>query len=220
MGVWKFGGGKAVVSGNVTAAWCLVALLAAAGTGCQQTSHVVHRRLIEHQAMIDFSGLKPAELVENVNVRAAIPRNWETLEPQSNALYTHQQWKSPSTKTGVGVAHLRLPIPINVGLLKWIAKREYTKKGNDGRIVAEWTDDLGRPWFEAENEKYRVRGYIVCSGFQAWVIYFGHKAKIPPDPAELSLAARSADSIVPNLTRNNGKSTDIQTPAPERIAQR
>jgi hypothetical protein len=157
--------------------------------------------------MIDFSGLKPAEPIDGVAVRAAVPRQWETLTHQSNAVYAHQQWKSPSGKTGIGVAHVRLPFPISVGMLKWIAKREYTKKGNgDGRILAEWTDELGRPWFEAENEKYRVRGYVVVSGFQAWVIYFGHKSKFPPDPAELSLAARAADTIVPNIAGGGGNS--------------
>jgi hypothetical protein len=177
----------------------VVLLTTGVGGGCQQTSHVTHRRIIEHQAFLDFSGLKPPELIEKVNVRAAMPRNWDRLESQSNPLYTHQQWRSPSTKTGVGVAHIRLPIPISTGMLMWIAKREYTKKGNDGRILAEWTDELGRPWFDAENNKYRVRGYAIVSGFEAWVIYFGYKSKFPPDPAELSLAARAAETIVPNL---------------------
>jgi hypothetical protein len=121
------------------------------------------------------------------------------MKQSTSSLYTHQQWKSPSTRTGIGVAHVRMPLPISMRMLMWVAKREYTKKGNDGRIVSEWTDDLGRPWFEAENDKYRVRGYVVVSGFQAWVIYFGHKVGEPPDPAELSLAARSAESVVPNL---------------------
>jgi hypothetical protein len=177
----------------------LVLFTTGAGGGCQQTSQVTHRRIIEHQAMIDFSGLGEPQLIEKVNARGALPRNWDKLESQSNPLYTHQQWRSPSSKTGVGVAHIRLPIPMSTGMLMWIAKREYTKKGNDGRILAEWTDELGRPWFDAENNKYRVRGYAIVSGFEAWVIYFGYKSKFPPDPAELSLAARSAETIVPNL---------------------
>jgi hypothetical protein len=111
--------------------------------------------------MIDFSGLGEPQLIEKVNARAAVPPNWDRLESQSNAIYTHQQWRSPSTKTGIGIAHLRLPFPISTSMLRWIAKREYTKKGNDGRILAEWKDDLGRPWFDAENDKYRVRGYAV-----------------------------------------------------------
>jgi hypothetical protein len=180
--------------------------------GCQQSPGVSHRRLIEHQAMIDFSGLKSAEAIENVNVHAAIPRNWEVRKPQTSAMYTHQQWRSPSTKTGVGVAHLRLPLPITTGMLYWIAKREYSKKANDGRILSEWTDDLGRRWFEAENDKYRIRGYTIVQGLQAWVIYFGHKYKLPLDPAELSLAARAADSIVPNLDRKPTK-PQAKTPA-------
>src|SRR5688500_7210688 len=189
MGVWK------LRSFATAAAWAAGGLCILSVTSCQQTPTVSHRRLIEHQAMIDFSGLKSPELIDGVRARAAVPRQWETLVPQSNALYTHQQWRSPSGKTGIGVAHLRMPFPLSTGMLKWIAKREYTKKGNDGRVLAEWTDALGRPWFEAENDKYRVRGYVVVRGFQAWVIYFGHKAKFPPDPAELSLAARAADTI-------------------------
>src|SRR5215212_10116737 len=101
MGIRKHGGRRA--------AWCaamtgiVVLVTTGAGGGCQQTSHVTHRRIIENQALIDFSGLKPAEAIEKVNVRAALPRNWDRLESQSNALYTHQQWRSPSTRTGVGV---------------------------------------------------------------------------------------------------------------------
>ena len=184
MGVRKFGGRHA--AWGAAAAGILVLFTTG---GCQQTSQVTHRRIIEHQAMIDFSGLGSPELIENVNVHAAVPRNWDRLESAANPLYTHQQWRSPSTKTGVGVAHLRLPIPISTGMLLWIAKREYTKRGNDGKILAEWTDELGRPWFDAENNKYRVRGYAMVNGFEAWVIYFGYKSKFPPDPVELSLAA-------------------------------
>jgi hypothetical protein len=86
-----------------------------------------------------------------------------------------------------------------MNVLMWLAKREYTKRGSDGKILSEWKDELGRPWFEAENAKYRVRGYVVVSGCQAWVVYFGNKSKLAPDPAEMSLAARAADSIVPNI---------------------
>ncbi len=201
MGFWKLGRIFAVF----TAAG---AVLVSIGS-CQQAGTVSHRRLIEHQAMIDFSGLKSVELIGKLNIRAAVPRNWDELKPHTNPLYTHQQWRSPSSKTGVGVAYIRMPLPINTGMLLWLAKREY--KANDGRILAEWTDELGRPWFEAENNRYRVRGYVVVSGFQAWVIYFGHKSQLPPDPAELSLAARAADSIVPNL-----KGTRKSSPRPAR----
>jgi hypothetical protein len=180
-------------------------LLGAVGGSCQQSTPVSHRRLIEHQAMIDFSGLKPVEPVDNVKVNAAMPRQWDKLTAQSTPVYTHQQWRSPSAKTGVGIAYIHLPIPLNITLLRWIARQEYSKKGNDGRVISEWTDDLGRPWFEAENNRYRVRGYIVVNGFQAWVIYFGRKVQVSPDPAELSLASRAADSIVPMIGNSRSK---------------
>jgi hypothetical protein len=207
MGIWKLGRSTAIL---------MVAGVTFLSTGgCQQTGVVSHRRLIEHQAMIDFSGLKPAEPFENLKVMGAVPRSWDALTPRTNAFMTHQQWRSPSTKTGVGVAYIRMPLPVNTGLLLWLAKREY--KANDGRILSEWTDDLGRRWFEAENANYRVRGYVVVNGFQAWVIYFGYKSHFPPDPAELSLAARAADSILPNLKKGQ-KPTPTTAPA-EIVAQ-
>jgi hypothetical protein len=209
MGVRKFAGRH--TAWGAAMAGVLALFTTGAGGGCQQSSQVTHRRIIEHQAMIDFSGLGSSELIEKINARAAVPRNWDRLESQSTPLYTHQQWRSPSTRTGIGVAHIRLPIPISTGMLMWIAKREYTKKGNDGKILAEWTDELGRPWFDAENNKYRVRGYVIVNGFEAWVIYFGYKVKFAPDPAELSLAARAAETIVPNV----GGSSKSSEPTPE-----
>ena len=212
MAVRKFGldtlsrGRRAVVAAAVV-------LVCLAG-GCQQAKPVPRQKLIDHVAMIDFTGLKPLETVESVKVQAAVPRQWEQLAPQSNALYTHQQWRSPSSKTGVGVAHVRMPLPLSTRMLLWLAKREYTKKANDGRIISEWTDDLGRPWFEAENDKYRVRGFVVVEGFSAWVVYFGHKSKVPPDPAELSLAARAATSVVPHV----GGKDAVPTPAATTVA--
>ena len=211
MGVWKL---------ELTSRWRGAAVVLAAAivlpilTGCQQKQQVTRQKLIDHVALIDFTGLKPVEAVDSVKVQAAVPRQWEQLALQSNRLYTHQQWRSPSSRTGVGVAHVRLPFPLSTRMLLWLAKREY--KSNDGRVISEWTDDLGRPWFEAENDKYRVRGFVVVNGFQAWVIYFGHKSKEPPDPAELSLAARAATSVVPNIDGNNGKvETPTEAPAPQ-----
>lgn len=202
MGVWKFG----FIVGRRLAACGVMAFLVVVSVGCQQPQPVSRQKLIDHVALIDFTGLKPVETVDSVKVRAAVPRQWEPLDLQKSALYTHQQWKSPSTRTGVGVAHVKMPLPLSTRMLMWLAKREY--KSNDGRIISEWTDDLGRPWFEAENAKYRVRGYVIVSGFQAWVIYFGHKSKEPPDPAELSLAARAATSVVPEL---GGRDVSPQT---------
>jgi len=204
MGVWKFGLDRR--ASCAAAALLVIPLLA----GCQQTTQVPRQKLIDHIAMIDFTGLKPIEAIDSVKVQAAVPRQWEQLTAQSNALYTHQQWRSPSARTGFGVAHIKLPLPLGTRMIMWLAKREYTKKANDGRIISEWTDDLGRPWFEAENDKYRVRGFVVVNGFHAWVIYFGHKSQLQPDPAELSLAARAATSVVPSMDGTNGV---VPTPA-------
>jgi len=174
-----------------------LALLAFAG-GCQTSAPVTNRRLIEHQAMIDFSGLKPPEEVEAVKVSCSVPRQWEVMPLKKTALYSHQQWRSPSTHTGLGVVFVRLPLPLSEHTLLWIAKREYTKASDDGKLIGQWTDELGREWFEAQNNKYHVRGYAMVRGFNAWIIYFGSKTGYPPDLAELSLAARAVETFYPD----------------------
>jgi hypothetical protein len=178
----------------------ILALSALLG-GCQTNSPVTNRRLIEHQAMIDFSGLGPPEPVEAVKVSCSIPRQWEPLSLKKTALYTHQQWKSPSTRTGMGVVFIRLPLPLSERTLLWIAKREYTKASDDGKLIGQWTDDLGREWFEAQNNKYHVRGYAIVRGFNAWLVYFGSKTGYPPDLAEISLAARAVETFIPDPKR-------------------
>lgn len=174
-------------------------LLVGLTTGCQVKKPEVNRRLIQHQAMVDFSGLKSVETLEEVRVTAAAPRQWTAAPLHKTGMYAHQQWKSPTGRTGVGVAFIRLPLPLNEKAVLWFAKREYTKRSDDGQLLNEWVDDLGRHWFEAENDKYHVRGYAITRGWSAWIVYFGHKINYPPDPAEISLAARACDTIVPQL---------------------
>lgn len=174
----------------------LLTVFAWAG-GCQTGPQVSSRRLIEHQAMIDFSGLNPPAAFASVQTTLATPRHWTEMHPKSTALYTHQQWKSPSGHTGVGVVYCHMPLPLSAKAVVWLAKQEYSKREQDGRVISEWTDDLGRCWFEAENYKYHVRGCVVVKGFDAWISYFGYRTQYPPQVAEIALAARSAESAVP-----------------------
>jgi hypothetical protein len=159
---------------------------------------VSNSTLLAHLPGVDFSGLKPIESIDSIKVDCSVPGKWKTLRQDHNSLYTHQQWKSPTGYTGAGVVYVHLPIPLNAKALLWFAKLEYTKKGPaSGAALGEWTDDLGRPWFEAENEKYHVRGYAVTNGFSAWIVYYGYKVLRPLEPSELNLAARCVDTVVP-----------------------
>src|SRR5687767_1946447 len=142
MGVLRVVGRTAVVG-------TLLALTLPAATGCQSSKRDFTRKLITSQAWVDFSGLKPAEAVESVQVSGAVPRNWEVMPLHEKAIYTHQQWRSPSRRTGVGVAYLRLPLPLGEKAVIWFAKQQYTQKSDDGKLIGEWTDELGRRWFEA-----------------------------------------------------------------------
>ena len=190
------------------ASWCRVKTALSAGValtfliilgGCQSGTPVSSRQLIQHQALIDFSGLKVDEPVPWVKASIGAPRTWEVMPTQSNALFTHQQWRSPSTHTGVGIVYAHLPLPVSAKSVVWLAKQQFSKKSPNGKVVDEWVDPLGRSWFQAQNEKYRIRGYVVVKGLDAWVIYFGYRVKYSPDLGEISLAARSAETAVPML---------------------
>jgi hypothetical protein len=177
-------------------------ILPAVTGGCQPAQSVSVRRLIAHQALIDFSGLKPPETLENLKVAASVPQKWNALPVQNKALYIHQQWRSPTRSTGVGVAYIHMPLPMTAKTIIWFAKlqyaKQYSKDGQpQGRLIAEWTDSIGREWFEAENEKYHVRGYAVTDGFDAWIVYSGYRVKDPLQPAEIATASRSMDTIMP-----------------------
>lgn len=170
--------------------------------GCQPTQSVSIHRLIAHQALIDFSGLKPAQTLETLQVAASIPQKWEAMPLQKKPLYVHQQWRSPSRSTGVGVAYIHMPLPMSAKTIVWFAKHQYASSTNkdgkpEGRLVGEWTDAIGREWFEAENAKYHVKGYAVTSGFNAWIVYSGYRLKDPINPAEFAMASRSMETILP-----------------------
>jgi len=176
-------------------------------TGCQSGPAVSSRQLIEHQALIDFSGLLPDRPAPSVKSMIAAPRRWEQLPTLSNVLFSDEQWRSPSTHTGVGIVYAHLPLPISAKTVVWFAKQQYSKRAKDGKILSEWVDVLGRSWFEAENDKYHIRGYVVVKGLGAWVVYFGYRTKFPPNLGEISLAARSAETAVPLMDEMTAPAT-------------
>lgn len=187
---------------------CLNAtLLAGLSVGCQTGKPIQSQRLIEHQALVDFSGLKPAEHIPELNVHGALPAHWTRSPFQKTALYSQTYWRSPSGHTGVGAVDIHLPLPISADMVLWLAEREYTKKANDGRLIAKWKDELGRSWFEAESKSYHVRGYALAQGFEAWVVFFGYRLDRPPEPGEIGIAARSADTFIPLVNRSPSSPT-------------
>ena len=187
----------------ICAAWSL-----SLTAGCQVQS-VPTKRLIQHQAIIDLAGLEDTQVVDVIKAHVAAPQKWEALKPKKTALFVDQQWRSPSKETGLGVAYLRMPIPLPASALVWLAKKEYAKRGEDGEVLAEWTDQLGRPCFEAQNANYHVRGCVVTKGFEAWIVYCGYKRnpERSPSAAELGVAARAMETVVP---------TPIATDVPQR----
>jgi hypothetical protein len=170
--------------------------------GCAPTQTVSISRILRQQALLDLSGLKPEKTVEAAKAKIAAPETWDQLVPKKTALYTDMQWRSPSHMSAVGVLFIRMPLPFSSSTLAWFAKREYTKKKDQGKLIGEWKDDLGRPWFEAENNKYHVRGYIYTHGLDAWIVYSGYKMEAPPNASEMTVAMRSMQTIVPMIEPN------------------
>src|SRR5437763_10903816 len=91
---------------------CLLPLLALAG-GCASSNMVSTHRLLEHQAQLDFSGLKVAQDSQLLHITSSPPQHWRPLPIQQTPVYTHEQWKSPSGATGAGVVYIHLPLPMS-----------------------------------------------------------------------------------------------------------
>ena len=173
-------------------AWC--------GAGCVVAPPVSTKLILRQQALLDFTGLLPARMLETLNVKWAVPRDWEALPPKTGLMFTHQQYRSPSGVTGVGVAYVRLPFAVPSNAIAWIAQREYLKKHDDqkeARLIGRWGDDAGREWFEGENNKYHGTGYVMTRGNEAWIVYSGWRVMFPPNAEEISISRRSVQTIVP-----------------------
>jgi hypothetical protein len=191
---------RVVSFSNLVRIGMLVSL--AAVTGCQTTSPATVDRMAAHAANIDLSGLSAGSSLLALNVRAAVPHGWKAMAVDSCALYTHEQWRSPSHTTGVGVAYIHMPLPMSAKTLVWLARTQYSAKTAkehtpDAQLLGEWTDSLGREWFEGENNKYHIKGYVITNGMEAWVVYSGYRIHSPPGNREINLAFRSMDSIMP-----------------------
>ena len=165
--------------------------------GCQ-SSPVSTTRLIANQSHLDFDGLQSTRVLDEVRATGAAPRSWTQPPLETNAIYTHEQWRSPTGNTGVGVVFVHLPLPLAPTALLWLAEQHFASMpGRSGRVLGTWTDLLGRSWFTAENPRLHVCGYVITEGPCAWIVYYGYKTNGELHPAEMSVAARSIESIVP-----------------------
>jgi hypothetical protein len=153
--------------------------------------------MIQQRSMLDLSGLTSVESVEQVKVSMALPRQWTEDKTKSGLFYTHQQWRSPSGATSVGVVYLRLPIPLSADTIADLAKKEYTKRGGGGEILAQWVDRFGRHWFEGQNDKYHGRGFVMVDGTTAWAAYVGYERRRPVEALDLALGERALESVLP-----------------------
>lgn len=165
--------------------------------GCQSSS-VSTTKLVVSQSHLDFDGLESTRLLTEVSASGASPRSWAQRPLENNAIYTHQQWRSPTGYTGVGIVFVHLPLPVGPSAVLWLAEQHFASMpGQRGKVLGEWTDVFGRSWFAAKNAKADVCGYIMTQGSSAWIVYFAHKLNGELHPVEMSLAARSVESIVP-----------------------
>jgi len=168
-------------------------------TGCQFQS-ISALALQVHQSRVDGSGLEPPMTQDSLDITCALPPGWDQMHPEKNLLYSHRQWRSPDRHAGFGVAYFRTPIPLSASTIIWLAKNQYVKnesEDNSGRLIGQWTDTLGRSWFEAENSLYHVKGYAMTHGFDAWIVYSGYRVRTPPPPTQIDLAERAANSVAP-----------------------
>src|SRR3954470_13295380 len=178
-------------------------------SGCQMAAPAPKALFAEYRDKINESGLALSMAADSLKINAAFPAGWQALPLQKNALYTHQQWRSPSKRTGVGVTYVHMPLPLSTKTLVWFAMNEAGKKTNNGRIIRQWHDELGREWFEAENERYHMTGYVMTRGFDAWINYCGYRMQEQMEPLEIQLGTRALDTVMPLSVL--GKQQQIQS---------
>src|SRR3954465_15906990 len=166
-------------------------------SGCQMAAPTSKALFTEYRDKVNESGLALPLAVDPLKVNVAYPSGWQALPLQKNALYSHQQWRSPSKRTGVGVTYVHMPLPLSTKTLVWFAMNEAGKKTNNGKIIRQWHDELGREWFEAENDRYHMTGYVMTRGFDALSNYCGYRRQEPMEPLEIQLGNRALDTVVP-----------------------
>jgi len=74
----------------------------------------------EYRDKINETGLALSMAIDPLKVNLASPSGWLALPLQKNPLYTHQQWRSPSKRTGVGVTYVHMPLPLSTKTLVWL----------------------------------------------------------------------------------------------------
>lgn len=176
----------------------LVAVVALLLGGCQTAEPTTARALVRQQATVDLAGLRPAHPAQDIKATLSVPANWVQRDPQDGLFYIHQQWRSPSKATAIGVVYLHLPFPLSAKTLLELAKKEYTSRGKNGQILASWCDRYGRYWLEAQNDKYHGLAYILVDGLKAWVVYTGYERLMALDPADQALGRRSLQTVLPS----------------------
>ncbi len=180
---------------------CAVAALAILPlllTACQQ-SNVTGSELLNRQQQSNGSGLAPMTRFAAVHASLAPPQDWTQLPATHGLFYVHQQWRSPDGGTGIGVAYIQLPLPVSPQILLFVAKSQYAKSHSavSGNIDTQWTDALGRLWFEGGDADLRVRGYVMTRGLEAWIVYSRHHLKGSASEHDIAMADRTADAVVP-----------------------
>ncbi|HEY1923439.1 MAG TPA: hypothetical protein VGG44_11870 [Tepidisphaeraceae bacterium] len=175
----------------------LIAAATALCAGCQYQS-ISAARLEMHQSNLNKSGLTSLRVNPILKITYAPPELWVPLVPQENVLYSHQQWRSPDHQVGMGVAYAHTPVPISADMLIWFARAQYSKtQAAKGHVLGQWTDSLGRCWFEGENDKFHITGYAMTHGRDAWIVYSGYRLGGKASLNEIALAAKGADSVAP-----------------------
>jgi hypothetical protein len=169
-------------------------------TACAQ-SNVSTSQLLKHQMQSNLAALNPTVTIDELRASVAAPRNWTEAPINRGLLYVHQQWRSPDHQTGFGVAYIHLPFPISPQILLFLAGSQYSKSryNNGGHMDDQWTDSLGRLWFEATDAKYAVRGYAMTRGGEAWIVYSGHVITPTVKDSDVTMANLAADTVVPQI---------------------
>jgi hypothetical protein len=145
-------------------------------------------------------GLTEPTPVYSVVAQCAPPAGWIAQPLKKSERHTHQIWLSPTGRTGYGVVHFKLPLPVGVNIVHWEFLREMDKREGEAIELSHQMDpSLPGMRFVCEGGRYKMRVNLLVSGFEGWAIYAATVREAEIIPSELDLAEKSRENTIIGL---------------------
>jgi len=122
------------------------------------------------------------------------PQGWRADPLKFNSTHSHQTWISPTGLTAYGVIHFEMPLPVNTDTALAVFMNHMRTTEGVATLISK-SDDPNLPGirYVAEGGIYKIRAYILVSGWEGWAVYAGTIKAHAEAADELDEAVRARD---------------------------